>query len=203
MKLIERNEVMGLAEYEAIRDRFRARVIQEKKARRTKLGDHASCVFENRDTVLLQIQEMLRTERITRETGVLHEIETYNQLIPGPRELSATILIEIEDKDVREKFLLEAKGLEKEFALRFHLPGGEELCRGKIDPSREDPIRTTAVHYVKFGLTEAADRALRDVLEKKTKAEDLRVDLVATHPRYTESTTLPAPLVADLAEDLA
>jgi hypothetical protein len=66
MKPIERGEVLGLAEYEAIRDRFRARVIEEKKARRTTLGDRASCLFENRDTVLMQIQEMLRTERISR-----------------------------------------------------------------------------------------------------------------------------------------
>ncbi len=203
MKPIERNEVLGLAEYETIRDRFRSRVIQEKKARRMKLGELASCVFENRDTVLLQIQEMLRTERITREAGVLHEIETYNQLVPGPLELSATILIEIEDKETRERFLLEAKGLEKEFGLRFHLPSGEVLCRGKIDPSREDPARTTAVHYVKFELSEAADRALRGVLEKTTKPEDLRIDLVSTHPRYTESTPFPASLVANLAEDLA
>lgn len=203
MKPIERNEIMGLAEYETVRERFRARVIQEKKGRRMRLGAHASCVFENRDTVLLQIQEMLRTERITREAGVLHEIETYNQLVPGPLELSATILIEIEEKEIRERFLLEAKGLEKEFGLRFHLTTGDVLCRGKIDPSREDPVRTTAVHYVKFELSETADRALRDVLQKKTKPEDLRIDLVSTHPRYTEATPLPATLVANLADDLA
>src|SRR5262249_21766970 len=101
MKPIERGEVLGLADYEAVRDRFRARVIDEKKRRRVKLGDRASCVFENRDTVLMQIQEMLRTERITRDAGVLHEIETYNELVPGPHEVSATILIEIEDKEPR------------------------------------------------------------------------------------------------------
>ena len=54
MKPIERSEVLGIADYEMIRDRFRARVIQEKKARRVLLGERASCVFENRDTVLMQ-----------------------------------------------------------------------------------------------------------------------------------------------------
>src|SRR5687768_12643171 len=108
MKPIERSEVLGLADYETIRERFRARVVEEKKLRRAFLGPHASCLFENRDTVLLQIQEMLRTERITREAAILHEIETYNELIPGAAELSATILIEIEDKDTRESFLREA-----------------------------------------------------------------------------------------------
>lgn len=199
MKPIERSEVLGLADYEHIRDRFRARVIQEKKARRVMLGEHASCVFENRDTVLMQIQEMLRTERITREASILHEIETYNELIPTEHELSATILVEIEDKDTRERFLAEAKGLEREFAL---VVAGAR-CPGKNDPTREHPERTTAVHYVKFDLAPEAERALRDVLEKKTKPGDLVVELVATHPRYSATTRLPPSLVASLAEDLA
>ena len=199
MKPIERSEVLGLADYEHIRDRFRARVIQEKKARRVLLGEHASCVFENRDTVLMQIQEMLRTERITREASILHEIETYNELIPKEHELSATILVEIEDKAAREQFLAEAKGLERAFALVI----AGVRCPGKNDPSREHPDRTTAVHYVKFDLAPDAERALRDVLEKKTKPEDLTIELAASHPRYSATTRLPPALVASLAEDLA
>lgn len=199
MKPIERGEVLGLAEYETIRDRFRARVIEEKKARRVKLGDNASCVFENRDTVLLQIQEMLRTERITKEASVLHEIATYNELIPGPHELSATIMVEIDDKEARERFLVEARGLEREFAL---VVAGHR-CPGKHDAAREHPDRTTAVHYVKFELADAAERALRDVLEGKAKPGAVEIDLVCTHPRYAVTTRLPPPVVASLAEDLA
>ncbi len=199
MKPIERGEVLGLADYEAIRDRFRARVIEEKKGRRVKLGDSASCVFENRDTVLMQIQEMLRTERITRESSVQHEIDTYNELVPREHELSATILIEIDDKSERERFLVEAKGLERTFALVI----GGARCPGKIDPSREHEERTTAVHYVKFDLAPAAEDALRSVLAKKTRPDDLAIDLVVEHPRYPAKTRLPSPLVLSLAEDLA
>lgn len=199
MKPIERAEVLGLADYETIRDRFRARVIDEKKRRRVAFGKHGSCVFENRDTVLMQIQEMLRTERITREASVLHEIETYNELIPQEHELSATIMIEIDDKETRERFLAEAKGLEREFSLVI----GGHRCRGKNDPLREFPDRTTAVHYVKFDLVAEAERALRDVLEKKTKPEDLVFELCSTHARYPVTTRLAAPLVLNLAEDLA
>lgn len=198
MKVIQRGEVLGLADYEAIRDRFRARVIQEKKARRVALGPDASCLFENRDTVLMQIQEMLRTERITRDAAIQHEIDTYNELIPKEHELSATILVEIEDKDRREAFLAEATGLERSFALVV----GDARCPGKHDPTREDPHRTTAVHYVKFDLAPAAEQALRDVLDKKRRPDDLAVELVADHPRYTQRTRLPASLVASLAEDL-
>jgi hypothetical protein len=199
MKPIERGEVLGLADYEAIREQFRARVIAEKKLRRVMLGPNASCVFENRDTVLMQIQEMLRTERITREAAILHEIETYNELIPKTHELSATILIEIEDKAERESFLVEAKGLEREFALVID----GHRCPGKIDASREYPERTTAVHYVKFDLAPAGEEALRRVLAGTVKADGLVVEVAASHPRYTASARLPPLLVASIAEDLA
>jgi uncharacterized protein DUF3501 len=199
MKPIARNEVLGLAEYETIREPFRARVIGEKKARRVPLGPQASCVFENRDTALMQIQEMLRTERITRDAAILHEIETYNQLVPGDHELSATVLIEIDEKAERETFLFEAKGLDRAFAL---VVDGAR-CPGKHDEAREQPDRTTAVHYLKFPLVEAAERALREVLAKKRKASEVAVELVVEHPRYSAKTVLPASLVASLAEDLA
>src|SRR5215469_6484695 len=116
MKPIERGEVLGLADYETIRPHFRARVIEEKKRRRLSVGPRATALFENRDTVLLQIQEMLRTERITREAAILHEIETYNDFIPNDDELSCTLMIEIDDKDERERFLESARGLEEAVA---------------------------------------------------------------------------------------
>jgi hypothetical protein len=198
MKPIDRGEVLGLAEYEAIRDRFRARVIEEKKRRRVKLGPQASCVFENRDTMLLQIQEMLRTERITREGAILHEIETYNQLVPGDHELSATVLVEIDDKPEREAFLVEAKGLDRSFSLVVD----GETCPGKHDAAREHPDRTTAVHYLKFPLGSAAERALRDVLDNKRQASELTVEVVVEHPRYSARAKLPPEAVASVAEDL-
>src|SRR5438552_12478084 len=117
MKPVRRDEVLGLADYETIRERFRARVIEEKRARRLALGDKATAVFENHDTVLMQIQEMLRTERITREAAIAHEIETYNQLVPGEHELSATVMIEIADTAARDAFLAEAVGFQKHIAL--------------------------------------------------------------------------------------
>src|SRR5580698_3570906 len=98
MKPIDREEILPLAEYERVREPFRSRIIAEKKRRRIQVGPKATAVFENRDTVLLQIQEMLRTERITRPAAVAHEIETYNEMIPGPDELSCTVMIEIIEK---------------------------------------------------------------------------------------------------------
>lgn len=199
MKPVERGEVLGLADYETIRDRFRARVIEEKKRRRAALGPSMSIVFENHDTALMQIQEMLRTERITREGAVLHEIETYNQLVPGDHELSATALVEIDDKIERERFLIEAKGLDRSFSL---VVDGER-CPGKHDEARENPDRTTAVHYLKFPLAENAERALRDVLAQKKPPSSVVVEVVVEHPRYSARTRLSPETVRSLVEDLA
>ena len=199
MKPIERSELLGLAEYEKVREHFRGRIIAEKKARRVALGPNASCVFENRDTALMQIQEMLRTERITRPAAIDHEVETYNQLVPGDHELSATVLVEIDEKADRETFLFEAKGLDRAFAL---VVDGTR-CHGKHDEARESPDRTTAVHYLKFPLKPAAESALRDVLAKKRKPADVTIELVVEHPRYSAKTVLAASLVQSLAEDLA
>ena len=113
MRHIERNEILPIGEYEAIRPRFRARVIEEKRPRRVPVGEHMSVVFENRDTVLYQIQEMLRTERITSEPAILHEMETYNDLVPADGELSMTLFVEIADKATRDRVLVELAGLER------------------------------------------------------------------------------------------
>src|SRR6185369_16972757 len=117
MKKVQRNELLDLGAYEQIRPHFRAAVIEQKKRRRFSPTDELSIVFENHDTVLLQIQEMLRTERITREDAVRHELDTYNDLVPVPGELSATLFVEIADRDTRERRLVELAGLEGSLAL--------------------------------------------------------------------------------------
>jgi hypothetical protein len=196
MKPIERAEVLGIADYETIRERFRARVIAEKKLRRVKLGDKASAVFENRDTMLLQIQEMLRTERITREAAVQHEIDTYNQLVPGDNELSCTIMIEIDDKAERDDFLRDAAGFEKKISLRV----GGEIIKAITEERSELADRTTAVHYVKFKLSEKAAGTLR----RGAKSNDTIAQAVleVDHPVYQARTVLPVETIVKLGEDL-
>jgi hypothetical protein len=192
MRPVQRDEILGLAEYETIRDRFRSRMIEEKKTRRVAVGDKATAVFENHDTVLLQIQEMLRTERITREGAVLHELETYNKLVPGMDELSATVMIEIIDTNVRDKFLVDARGFERHVAL---VVDGEK--RPAVwEPSRELEDRTSAVHYLRFPLGAKAAAHIRD------KKKGARVELVVDHPVYSVRATLSPSTLASITEDL-
>lgn len=190
MKPVSRSEILDLGAYEQIRDRFRARVIEEKKARRARIGSNMSVLFENHDTALFQIQEMLRTERISAEKAVLHEIETYNELVPGDSELSATIFVEYDDRAEREAMLEKLAGLEDKF---YVLVEGE---RQKVVPDARNDRRdrTTAVHYVKFPLSPAAVRAIR---EKKP------VRIGVDHAAYTAENELSPATVAALAEDLS
>lgn len=189
MRPIDRGEVLGLAEYETIRPHFRARVIAEKKLRRVALGPRASALFENRDTVLLQIQEMLRTERITREQAILHEIATYNEFVPGPRELSCTVMLEIADQDERKRFLSQARGLEAAFSVA----AGGEACAGHTTPDRVSHERASAVIYLKVPL---GDRALLAL--QRGEAVELRVE----HPAYRAAAALPRELVSALGADV-
>ena len=96
---IERSDVLNFFEYEKVRAEMRARIIELKRIRRVMVGRHLSFVFENRDTVLFQIQEMCRVERITDGAKIQDEIDVYNALLPAPNELSASLFIEITEKE--------------------------------------------------------------------------------------------------------
>jgi hypothetical protein len=192
MRPIERNEILPIGEYETIRPHFRARVIEEKRVRRVALGEHLSAIFENRDSVLLQIQEMLRTERITSEPAILHEIETYNDLIPGPGQLSVTLFVEIPERELRERKLVELEGLEGSLGLEvlgavFPATGAPSV--GAV------PGRTTAVHYLKVTLSPEAAAAIQ---KKAAKAA-----LVVKHPAHPARAELSQATLDRLAEDLA
>jgi hypothetical protein len=189
MRPIDRSEVLPLGEYEQIRARFRARVIQEKKSRRLAVGPHMSVIFENRETVLLQIQEMLRTERITKESAIEHEISTYNDLLPGENALSMTLFIEIADAVVREETLIALQGLEEKVGLEVD---GVKFA-ATHPPHGVMPDRTTAVHYFKVKLSPEACKSI----VAKTAVMAVCVD----HPKYEIRVELPKSVVTSLAED--
>lgn len=197
MKPIERGEILGLAEYEQVREKFRTRVVAEKKLRRVQLGPVVSIVFENRDTVLLQIQEMLRTERITRPAAVQHEIDTYNALIPGDSELSGTLMIEIPDKAEREAFLKAAKGLEKHVWIAT---GTLRVGATAAPRDGEQADRTTAVHYLKFKLPPPLVRALRGGASGEQTLT--HIEILVDHPTYEVEVTLPAESLMAVGQDL-
>ncbi|MBF8288381.1 MAG: hypothetical protein HW381_1489, partial [Candidatus Rokubacteria bacterium] len=162
---IQLKDVLNFFEYEKVRAEMRGRVIDLKRVRRVPVGEHLSFVFENRDTVLFQIQEMCRVERITVDARVQDELDVYNALLPGPGELSATLFIEITDKDqiqaVLDRFIgIDAGGIDVgptvwiQVGKEFAVPG--EFEAGHSD---EEKGKLSAVHFVRFAFPPEAVRA--------------------------------------------
>ncbi len=189
MTLVSRGELLGLAEYEQIREPFRRRIIALKQVRRVALGPNMTVLFENHDTALFQIQEMLRTERISAEKAILHELETYNELVPGPRELSATIFIEYPERAQREHMLVALAGVEHAFYVRVN----GERANVVGDTRGTDPSRTMAVQYVKFPLSDSALAALQK--------PEVELSLGVEHAAYRAEIVLSGETVQSLKDD--
>lgn len=190
---IQLKDVLNFFEYEKVRAEMRRRVIDLKRVRRVPVGEHLSFVFENRDTVLFQIQEMCRVERITDDARVQDELDVYNALLPGPGELSATLFIEITDKDQIQAVLDRFLGIDVgptvwiQLGKDFALPG--EFEAGHSD---EEKGKLSAVHFVRFAFPPDAVRAFASS----------PVHLVADHPAVRARVELPAETKAQLLEDL-
>ncbi len=191
MRKITLADVRDIAEYEKIRDEFRRAIIALKKRRRVQVGDFVTFVFENRETVLFQIQEMMRAERLVHEDQIQREIDIYNELIPEDNELSATMLIEIDDLDVLRQWLPKLVGIEEQVWLRI---GDRHVVRALYEPGRSKEDKTSTVHYVRFRLSPEEIRAFKD--------ESLPAVLAIAHENYRAEATIPLEVRRSLAEDL-
>jgi Protein of unknown function (DUF3501) len=190
MKKVALEDIMGLSAYEKVRDRFRQRVIELKKKRRVAVGDRVSLVFENRDTVIFQIQEMLRAEKITDLDKIRDEIETYNALLPEPGELSATLFLEIEDQVRLREELLKFLGIDEAVFLRV----GNHSIHARFEEGHSKEDKISAVQYVRFPFSDEGLQAF--VRGEKT-------ELMIDHPNYRMSVSLAPETRQSLIEDLA
>ncbi len=157
MKTVLRSAIVDYQTYEDLRAEFRERVFGVKARRRILVGDCLTFLFENELTVRYQVQEMMRVEKIVREKDILHELETYNQLIGGEGELGCTMMIEIDDPDQRAQKLRQWLGLpEHVYAL---LSDGTKI-RPTFDPAQVGKERLSSVQYLKFPLRGAVPVAI-------------------------------------------
>ena len=192
MKPLTPDDIRNLHEYELERTTFRGRVIEQKSRRRVALGPLMTLVFENRDTVRFQIQEMLRVERIVQPDKVLHEVATYNELLPGPGEVAATLFIEITDQTRIQEILDGFIGLDEPGRLFLRVGATAFPARFAPGQSRED--RISAVHYIRFNLGAAG----RDALASRDEAA-----LEVAQGEYRARTVLSPETVRELVEDLS
>lgn len=189
MKKVILDDILGFSAYEKVREQFRQGIIEKKKARRVSVGDKVSLVFENRDTVIFQIQEMLRAERITDLDKIREEIAVYNELIPDAGELSATMFLEIEDQTHLRDELLKFLGVDE--AVSFKI-GDYSVC-GQFEEGRSKEDKISAVQYVRFRLGSDAQKAF---------IGGARAELMVNHKNYHASNVLSREQQKSLARDL-
>lgn len=192
MRRVELSEILDIAKYEKQRAAFRAGIIELKKRRRVSVGPSVSFVFENHDTVLSQIQEMMRAERIVDEQAIEHEIETYNSLLPGDNELAATMLIELQDSTRIREQITAFLGVDRGTATYLQI--GNSRSPGIFAPGQSDEQRISAVQFVRFRLTREQREAFRD------PSQD--VWLVIDHPNYQYRTRIDGVTRDELKRDL-
>ena len=182
MKRVTRQEILDYVTYEEQRDKFRKKIMKIKELRRINVAGDLSFLFENTDTVRYQIQEMIRVERMVKETDILHEIKTYNELLGDSGELGCTLLIEIDDPDERDKKLGQWLELPKHLYLSLE---DESRIRASFDERQIGDARLSSVQYIKFNTGGKTPVAI---------GSDL--------PLFREETALTADQKKALSEDL-
>jgi hypothetical protein len=194
---LERDEVVPLAAYGALRDAYRRAVIEHKRARRLAVGPNVTLVLEDRETLRFQVQEMLWVERIDEPARVQHELDVYNELMPGAREISATLFIEITEPGRIRAELDRLVGIDEHVALVLGAGAHERAVAARFDAEQFEEERISAVQYVRFALGEGDVAALADPGQ--------RAAVRISHPHYRHEAELPAPVresvVAGLRRD--
>ena len=187
------SDIADVREYERERDDFRPHVIELKRRRRVHLGTIVTFLFENRDTIRFQIQEMARVEKLTTDEDIQIELDTYNPMIPNPGQICATMFIELTTDEQMREWLTKLAGVEH--AVCLVLSDGTEIP-AIIDEQHSEGLTrdhvTAAVHYLRWEFTP------EQVAAFGAGNVQLRID----HPEYLEVTELSDATRAELLTDL-
>jgi hypothetical protein len=190
------DDIADLRAYERERDEFRTHVIGLKKRRRVGVGPFMTLVFENRDTIRFQIQEMARVERLATDAAIENELRAYNPLIPEPGQLCATLFIELTSEPALREWLPRLVGVEQSVGLRIGAGDDAIVVRAEPEAAHASQLTreeiTASVHYVFFELTADQIAAL----------ERGPVEAIIDHPEYSHATPLGEDTAAELVADL-
>jgi hypothetical protein len=186
------DDIADLRAYEREREAFRERIIALKRVRRVQVGPVVTLVFENRDTVRFQVQEMARAEKLLSDEQIRLELDVYNPLIPEAGQLSATLFVELTSEEQMREWLPKLVGIERAVELRM----GDRSVRCMPEEQHARQLTreevTASVHYVRFELTP----------EEVVAFEAEPVVLAVDHPAYHEATPLSDETKASLRHDL-
>ena len=192
MNRLTQSDLLSQADYEAQRPTFRREIIALKKRRRIEVGPLVTLVFENRRTLLFQIQEMIRAERIFEPSKIQDELDVYNALLPRMGELSATVMLEITTqariKEVLDSFRRFDRSDTLALTVRDHAAFADfEAGHGKKD-------KVSAVHFVRFVIPASFLEALRE------NGNDAGIRI--THENYRAEANAPPAMREEWLKDL-
>ena len=175
--MLAHSDLYSLEEYSKIRDEFKKAAVNHRRQRQVRVGDHMTLHFEDRVTVKYQIQEMLLIERTYQSAGIQDELDAYNPLVPTGSNLKATLTIEYGDAVVRDGKLKELHSVEDRIFIQVY--GHDPVYAvADEDMDRSDDVKTSAVHFLRFQLTEAMIQDFRK--------SEVDVFVGVDHPQYNE-----------------
>jgi hypothetical protein len=191
MKPLDHDDLLSLEAYARQRAEFRARVLEHKRDRKVRVGEHVTLLFEDRLTIQYQIQEMLRAEKIFEPEGIAEELAAYNPLIPEGHNLKCTMLIEYDDVEQRKRELLRLRNIEHDVQLVVgeHAPA---KAVADEDLPRSNDEKTAAVHFLRFQLDAVMLASFKD-----GAAVSFRIE----HPAYRAEARLTEAQRKALAAD--
>jgi hypothetical protein len=194
MRRLSRDEIVPPALYGAVRDDYRRAVIAHKRTRRLSVGPSVTLLFEDRETLRFQVQEMLWVERIERPEAIQNELDVYNELMPGARELSATLFVEITEPGRIRPELDRLIGIDEHVSLVLGAADAERRVAARFDEKQFEEERISAVQYIRFAL---------DADEAATLADAKRYAAVRIpHPAYRHEVELRPEIRTSLAAGL-
>ena len=189
---LTQTDLLSHADYETQRTAFRQEIIALKKRRRIEVGPFVTLIFENRETLRFQIQEMIRVERIFEPTKIQQELDMYNALLPCPGELSATLMIEITDDDRIKPILDTLQGIDQPDTLCIRVENESIFAQFEAGHSKKDKI--SAVHFIRFSIPEAVTIMLQ--------SHGTNVAIKIIHENYRAEAHVPDPMRKEWLKDL-
>ena len=160
-RTVEKKDLIESSEYAKIRKKFRKELLELKKNRRISLGPHATFYFENFDTMLAQIQEMLHIEKGGDEQ-LKDELNAYNPLIPKGKELIATLMFEIDNPTMRANFLGKVGGIEEKVYIQIEKEKILAIPEADVDRTSEEG-KASSVQFVHFKFTDAQIETFKEL----------------------------------------
>ena len=188
---ILKEDIMPLAVYTKNRKELRKNIVNFKKDRRIALGPYATFYFESYETMLAQVQEMLYIEKGGDEQ-LKDELIAYNPLIPNGKELTATLMFEIDNPVLRAAFLSKVGGIEEKVFIKINGEIIKAISEEDVDRTSSEG-KASSVQFIHFKFT--------DEQIQKFKSNSSKVEIGIDHDEYTHTTKVSSTTLNSLLAD--